>query len=101
MLNLWQNTPGSAAARPLANTTACNSLVLPGFNPTTQNCAVQFTNNSSSLASEWLLAARVDHKISDKNTAFFRYKLDHGTQPTTIDPVSPNFNAISNQPSWD
>ena len=27
--------------------------------------------------------------------------MDHGTQPTYLDPISSNFDALSNQPSWD
>ena len=29
------------------------------------------------------------------------FRNDEGTQPTTIDPISPNFDALSQQPSWD
>ena len=101
LFNLYATAPGVAGAQPLANSAACKALTLPGFNPATQSCAARVTTSATALASEWILAGRVDQKISDRNNAFFRYKLDRGTQPTTIDPINSNFNAISKQPSWD
>lgn len=101
MMNLWLNAPGAASAQPIANSSYCNSLTLPGFNPKTQNCATRFNTSPTALASEWILSGRVDQKIGEKDNAFFRYKSDHGTQPTHVDPISPAFNAISHQPSWD
>jgi hypothetical protein len=101
MFGLWQNAPGAANAQPIANTDACNALTLPGFNPATQNCSAKFQATPTAQASEWILASRVDHRFSDKDNAYFRYRGDHGLQPTSISPISPNFNAISNQPSYD
>src|SRR5579884_365575 len=101
MFNLWLNAPGASAAVPLANTSQCKSLVLPGFNPSTQNCAARFEATPTALGSEWIMSFRIDQRIGDKDNAYFRYKQDHGTQPTTLDPISPNFDAISHQPSWD
>src|SRR5450755_800940 len=101
MFNLYQGVPGYSGASALPNTTACNSLTLPGFNPATAPCALQFRSSPSVLASEWILAGRVDHRLGDKDQAYFRYKLDRGTQPSATDPVDPKFDAISKQPSWD
>ena len=101
MLNLWASAPGAGNAQPIPNSDACNALVLPGFDPTTQACAAKYQASPTALASEYVLAARVDQKITDNDNAYFRYKLDHGVQPTTLDPINANFDAISNQPSWD
>ena len=101
MFNLYQNVLGESGASALPNTTACNSLTLPGFNPANTPCALQFRSSPSVLASEWILAGRVDHRIGDKDQAYFRYKLDRGTQPSATDPIDPRFDAISKQPSWD
>lgn len=101
MFNLWAKAPGASGAQPLANSDACNSVNLPGFNPAATPCAARFQATPTSFASEWILAARVDQKIGDKDNAYFRYKVDHGLQPTSISPISPNFDANSNQPSWD
>jgi hypothetical protein len=101
MFNLYQAVPGYSGASALPNTTACDSLTLAGFNPATAPCALQFRSSPSVLASEWILAGRVDQRIGDKDQAYFRYKLDRGTQPSATDPVDPKFDAISKQPSWD
>jgi len=101
MMNLWETAPGASAAQPIANSSYCNSVVLPGYNPATTPCATKFQASPTALASEWILAFTIDHKISDHDNAFYRYKLDHGIQPTTLDPISANFDALSNQPSWD
>ncbi|HYM06188.1 MAG TPA: carboxypeptidase regulatory-like domain-containing protein [Terriglobales bacterium] len=101
MFSLWQNAPNAASAVPLPNTTACNSLSLPGFDPSTQACAATFRNSANGLGSEWILAARVDQKIGDNDNAYFRYKLDHGLQPTDLSPISKDFYALSNQPAYD
>jgi hypothetical protein len=101
MMNLWLNAPGAANAVPIANTADCNALTLPGFNPAAQACAAKFEATPTALASEYILAFRIDQKIGNNDNAYFRYKLDHGVQPTTLDPISSNFDAISNQPAYD
>ncbi len=101
MMGLWLNAPGAASAVPIANSSYCNSLNLTGFNPAATACAAKFQATPNALGSEWILAARVDQNISDNDKAFFRYRGDHGMQPTHLDPINSNFNAISSQPSWD
>jgi hypothetical protein len=101
MFDLWANAPNASTAVPIANSSYCKSLTLPGFSAATQSCAAQFRNSVNALGSEWILTARVDQKIGDKDNAFFRYKMDHGLQPTSLDPISANFNALSNQPAYD
>ncbi len=101
MFNLWANAPGASGAVPIANSSACNTLVLPGFNPATQACAAKYQATPTALASEWILAFRIDQRLGNNDNAYFRYKQDRGTQPTTLDPINANFDAISHQPSWD
>jgi len=101
LFNLYENAPGAANASALPNSSACNNLTLPGFDPSTQACAETFEATPSALAKEWVLAFRVDQKLSNNDNLYFRYKGDHGLQPTHLDPISPNFDALSNQPSWD
>ena len=50
---------------------------------------------------EWLLTARVDYKIGDKDNFYIHYKQDHGTQPTYTDLISPLFTDLSVQPAWE
>jgi len=112
MFSLLQNAAGASRAVPIANGTYCTNdgkygLNVPGFTPdggsatAAGSCVAQFTATPTAFAKEFILGVRVDQKISNNDNAFFRYKLDHGLQPTTIDPISPNFNALSNQPAWD
>jgi len=100
LFNVYSSAPGAANAIPLAN--SCSGLAaLPGFNPATQPCAARFEATPTALASEWILSARVDYRMSDKDTAYFRWRLDHGVQPTTLDALNPKFDALSNQPAFD
>ena len=101
MLNLWANAPGSAGAVPIPNPSACSSVSLAGYNGATTPCAERFEGSANALGSEWILAFKIDQKLSDNDNAFFRYKGDHGLQPTTLDHINPNFDALSNQPAYD
>ena len=100
MLSLWSSAPGASGAVPIANSSYCNSVVLPGYSASTP-CAARFQATPTALAQEWILAFRIDQKISDKDNAYFRYKQDRGVQPTSLDPINANFDALSPQPSWD
>ncbi|MGA3126305.1 MAG: carboxypeptidase regulatory-like domain-containing protein [Candidatus Korobacteraceae bacterium] len=75
----------------------------PGFtaDAATDNCVNAVALTPSALGKEFILAARIDQHISDKDTLYGRYKIDHGVQPTLEDQISPNFSANSNQPSYD
>lgn len=101
MFSLYANAPGASNAVPIANSSACSALTLPGFDPSTQSCTARFQATPTALASEWIISGRVDHQIGDKDNAYYRYRLDHGLQPTTLSPISANFDALSNQPAWD
>lgn len=101
MMGLWTGAPGAASAAPIANSSSCNSVSLPGYTPATTPCAARFQATPTALASEWILAFKIDHRISDRDNAYYRYRLDHGLQPTTLDPINANFDALSNQPAWD
>jgi hypothetical protein len=83
MFNLWNNAPGANTAVP--------------FDPITNT----FRSLATNTAHEWILSARVDHQFSDADRVFFRYRTDHGVQPTYTDPISPVFNAVSDQPSYE
>lgn len=101
MLNLYQNAPGASKATLLPPDSYCQGLTLPGFDGTTQSCVAKFVANPTALATEWILAARVDQRLGNNDNVFGRFKLDHGLQPSLVDPISANFSALSNQPSWD
>ncbi len=101
MMNLFANAPGAGAATPIANNSECAGLALTGFDPTTQNCFATYNATPSALGKEWILAAKIDQNIGQNDKLFGRYKLDHGVQPTYLDPISSNFDALSSQPAFD
>jgi hypothetical protein len=82
---------------------SCNSLVLPGFASGLANtpCSVTYTAIPKALAWEYILGVRVDQRLGNNDNIFGRYKLDHGLQPTFLDPIDSRFDANSLQPSWD
>jgi hypothetical protein len=102
MLGIWANAK-AGNPQPTAMSGCNSNLILPGFTPnaTGDNCAQLITTTPTSFAKEWILSGRVDQKIKDKDNAFFRYRVDKGLQPTTIDPFDSRFDANSNQPAWD
>ncbi len=104
MLGIWGNAKAGSTPTPIAMS-GCNAatLNLAGFTPNAagDNCAQSINTTPTSFAKEWILSGRVDQKIKDKDNAFFRYRVDKGLQPTTIDAFDPRFDANSNQPAWD
>jgi hypothetical protein len=62
---------------------------------------VTYFGGASELLTEWLLTARVDYKIGNKDNFFIHYKQDHGIQPTYTDTISPLFTDLSPQPAWE
>ena len=106
-LSFYQNAPGysSATQNPLTPGDSCSALVFtvptPGFTPGVSNCSQTYTATPKALAWEYILGIRVDQKIGNNDNIFGRYKLDHGLQPTVLDPIDSRFDANSLQPSWD
>jgi hypothetical protein len=104
LFGLWANAPGSAGSVvvPVASQEpACTSVTLPGYNGATTPCEQKFEGSSNALGNEWILAVKVDQKLGQNGNMFFRYKGDWGLQPTTLDHISPNFDALSSQPAYD
>ncbi|HEY6768394.1 MAG TPA: TonB-dependent receptor [Candidatus Sulfotelmatobacter sp.] len=105
IFNLYAAAPGAAAATPLnASTDAslgCGDFTGGGFGAGGAPCAQQFISNQNNLITEWILATRVDYKISSSDTLFGRYHMDRGVQATGTDPINPVFNATSLQPEYD
>ena len=50
---------------------------------------------------ENLVTARLDYKLGPNDNMFAHFKWDHGVQPTHVDPISPLFNADSDQPDYE
>jgi hypothetical protein len=101
MFNIYSTAAAGKQATPIAPAgTQCAGLLLPGFTAGAP-CQEDVTFTPTSFAKEWILAGRVDQKLTSKDDLFFRFKLDHGLQPTAINPLSSAFDANSNQPAYD
>ena len=61
-------------------------------------CTNFYQSTATTYANEALEIFRLDANVTSRDRAFIRYEHDNGVQPTTIDPVSPAFNAVSIQP---
>jgi len=104
LMGQWLNAKGYSSALPNPNsgTDSCSALTFTTstWDPTTP-CSVSYTATPTALAWEYIFGVRVDQKLGNNDNLFGRYKLDHGLQPTRLDPINPVFDANSLQPSWD
>ena len=85
LFSVYQNAPGYSTAVPSSQ----------DLN------AVSYTASAGNFTHEFLLTSRVDYVLSNKDNAFGHFKWDKGTQATYTDPLSPVFNAVSIQPSFE
>ena len=102
MFNLYAKASAGKTLTPVPLTAGdeCSTVVLTGWT-SGSTCGNTFVSTPTGFAKEWILAGRIDQKLSSKDDLFFRFKLDHGVQPTVVDPLSTAFFANSNQPAWD
>jgi hypothetical protein len=112
--NVWNAAPGVGRAEtvttgpgPLQDasgnlgcgpTFAGTPAIGGGIFGTNVSCAKAYQANGSNQNSEWLLTARGDYNISDKETLNVRYKHDTGFQPTGTNLLTPSLNLQSIQP---
>ena len=105
IFNLYAGAPGANRATPLTAADdpnlGCGLFAGGGFGPSGAPCAMAFVSNQNNINTEWMLAARVDYNISNKDRLFGRYKEDKGVQSTGTDPINPIFNANSIQPQYE
>ena len=104
MLGLWANAPGAAAAVPIPRiqpTVFLHFAHASGLQRGHYPVRREVRGQRQRPRLEWILAFKIDQKLGQNDNAFFRYKGDHGIQPTTLDAISPKFDALSNQPSYD
>jgi hypothetical protein len=105
LMNLYLNAPNYSGSNPATYNApspgdSCDTLALPGWVAGTP-CSLSYVTTPKALAKEYIFSARVDQKLGNNDNVFGRYKLDHGTQPTSLDPINAAFDALSPQPSWD
>jgi outer membrane receptor protein involved in Fe transport len=101
MFGIYANASSGKVTTPQPVTgTECATVAMPGWSTGTP-CLETFTATPTSFAKEWILAGRIDQKLTSRDDLFFRFKIDHGLQPSAVDPLDPAFDANSNQPAWD
>ncbi|HEY6937145.1 MAG TPA: carboxypeptidase regulatory-like domain-containing protein [Terriglobales bacterium] len=102
MFNLYNNANGAKGAANVLPSGGCAAGTTPFTGlPAGVPCALQFNSNQRNATNEWLLTGRLDQNIGANDHAFIHFRTDHGLQATYTDPISPIFNAQSNQPQWE
>jgi hypothetical protein len=98
MFSLYNHAPGASGALNTLPSGGCDGTVtLAGGAP----CALQFRSTANNNTHEWLLTARVDQNLGDKDRIYIHFRTDHGLQATYTDPINSVFNAQSNQPQYE
>jgi hypothetical protein len=101
MFNLYSTAASGKVATPLpATNNECANVVLPRF-ATGSPCGETIVTSQSSFVTDWILAGRIDQKLTSKDDLFFRFYLDYGHRTSHVDPISSAFDSYSNQPLWD
>ncbi len=111
--SIWNGAPGAASATTVVNGAGplqdgngllgCGQFAgtpAPGGGifGTNVSCAKAYGADGSNQNSEWLLTARGDYNITDKESLNVRYKHDTGFQPTGTNLLTPSLNLQSIQP---
>lgn len=98
IFSVYNNASGYGRAANILPGGGCDGgIALAGGAP----CALQFQSNVDNLTDEWLLTARVDQNIGNKDRFFVHFRTDHGLQATYTDPLNPLLNALSHQPQYE
>jgi hypothetical protein len=104
MFDLYNQAKAGKNLTPLPNAGCGDPATNPGaVDPTTIPggvCAQQFISNPNTFTHEYQMSLRIDHIFSDNDKIFGRVQTDRGIQATYTDPISPTFNAFSNQPEY-
>ncbi len=110
MFSLWNNAKGATGARNILpqgtddsgaviSGPGCGSFT--GLGDTTTPCALQFQSTAGNFTHEYLVTGRLDQNIGNNDRLFVHFRTDHGLQATYTDPISPLFNAQSDQPQYE
>lgn len=94
IFSLYNGAPGASRATPLF---ACGDMGITDL-PATDPCVLQFRSTAGQLTTQWILAGRLDFNVSTRDRLFVSGRMDRGHQATLTDPISPIFNAGSDQP---
>jgi hypothetical protein len=101
LFNLFNNTPGGANAKNIIPNGGCGTG--PGAYTGLGEggiCALQLQTSVSAHTNDYLAVGRVDINLSNNDRMYLSVHHEHGLQATYTDPISPAFNALSDQPQW-
>jgi|HubBroStandDraft_1064217.scaffolds.fasta_scaffold02263_7 hypothetical protein len=96
MFNLYNAAPGAAAAAATPGGGCSDVTALPAGVP----CTEQFRSVAGNFTHEYQTSIRIDQNIGQNDRIYGRVQTDQGIQATYTDPISPVFNAVSNQPEY-
>jgi hypothetical protein len=108
LMTLYANSPAQASVQPINgdSTGGCGTgfTAITGFGgnggnaPCTEEALFSGVNHNK----EWLLTERIDYNISNSDKLFGRFKVDHGSQPTSTDLIDRAvFSTQSIQPEYE
>lgn len=108
IFNLYNSAPGAGAAMPggfsVADPTGCTGFVGPktpqGQLGVDLPCALKLLATRGLPSEDSLTSGRVDWNASTKDRAFLQIQYDRGQVPIAVDPISPFFDAVGDQPWW-
>jgi hypothetical protein len=107
LFGLYNNSPVHSTATPYTPSNGgCGSLagaVTPDRTTlgTNSPCVLNGFAQANNINQEFLFTGRGDWVLNDKHRIYARFKLDHGTQPTSTSFISPAFNVLSIQPEYE
>src|SRR5262249_2697061 len=94
LMSLYKNAPSYNAASPINAgrdpDLGCGDLAVAGFGAGAAPCLQTLVASGVNHNKEWLLTTRVDYNISSNDKLFGRFKVDHGSQPTSTDLILPD-----------
>jgi hypothetical protein len=89
-------TGGASFTDPLG----CQGFLGPNGLGTNVPCAIHFQKTIGEPTDETIISGRLDWNIGHKDRVFLRVQYDGGHQASYTDPISPLFDAGSDQPWW-
>jgi hypothetical protein len=109
LMNLYANSPANSVATAVTAgqdpNLGCGGATvtnLPGFGAGGLPCSQVAVATGVNHNKEWLLTERIDYNISNSDKLFGRFKVDHGSQPTSTDLIDRAvFSTQSIQPEYE
>jgi Carboxypeptidase regulatory-like domain len=104
IFSLYANTPGGPGTSVPGGGCDASVADIDAAAGTTFASGTPCANNVTAVASnkthDWLVAGRMDWNIGNNDRMFTRIQKEHGLQASITDPISPIFNAQSDQPEY-